>query len=246
MKKRFKIIFIAILTLITILSFMAFGCSGCIPDQDQRYVVSIQNAGNADGEKSFLITYSDGTTSTFTVKDGQDANDVTIDEIYEKYCEEVANVTFAEFLHVYFANVNLPNDDYSKQIATSLLSSLKIYSETYEGTTGNYSKSVGQGSGVVYKITDKYVYALTNYHVVFNKNATKAITGKQTANKIVGYLYGSESQPLNSNTVDKYACPIYDYGKNAIEFTYVGGAVEYDGVVSPLTNEVQQQTGFIY
>lgn len=26
----------------------------------------------------------------------------------------------------------------------------------------------------------------------------------------------------------------------------IGGAVEYDGVVSPLTNEVQQQTGFIY
>lgn len=229
MNKRLKIFFIAILALITILSFTAFGCSGCIPEQESRYVVSIQNAGNnSDGQKSFLVTYNDGTTSTFTVKDGVDGDSVTIDEIYDKYCEEVANITFGEFLHIYFDNVTLPNDDYSKEVATALLSSLKIYAETYEGTSGNYSKSLAQGSGVVYKITDKYVYVITNYHVVFNKNATTAITAKQTAHKIVGYLYGSEGVPLTTNTVDKYACPIYNYGANGIDFTYVGGSIEYD------------------
>ena len=131
-------------------------------------------------------------------------------------------------MHIYFNDVDLPNDDYSKQTATALLSSLKIYAETYEGTTGKYSKALSGGSAVIYKITDDEVYAITNYHVVFNKNATTAITAKQTAHKIAGYIYGSVDTPLKTNTVDAYACPIYNYGANAIDFTYVGGSIEQD------------------
>ena len=230
-RKSFIILFTVFCMCCVLLIPLCFaGCS------NETYITKIEKTDTVGLVDYYTITYSDGTTSTFTItngedgSDGQDAENVTIDDIYEKYKEVYGeDLSYADFLKEY---LSVSVDD-SQVINYCLQSSLKIYSEFY--VTG-YSQtwppqltdtvSMSGGSGVIYKMNDDYTYVVTNYHVIYNQDANDE-NGSKFARRIVGYLYGSESSPVESGT-DNNGYPNYDYGDYGIEFELVGGSIEYD------------------
>ena len=243
MKNKFaKIMCLALIAIVMPCCILFAGCStGTVAVKDITYT---RTEGLSD---IYTITYTDGTTSEFRVKngadgakgeDGKDAQNVTITEIFEKYKETHANATYEEFLKEY---LSFENNEKTKVINECLLSSFILYSEFKVSEvmqTGFYttqtvsSVSRSGGSGVLYKIDDDYAYIITNYHVVYSSKANADNNGN-LAYRVVGYLYGSEGAndvitDETGNKVLKDGYPQYDYGKYGIEFEYVGGSVEKD------------------
>ncbi|MBO5102606.1 MAG: trypsin-like peptidase domain-containing protein [Clostridia bacterium] len=203
-------------------------------------IVSIEKTDTVGLVDTYTISYSDGTTSTFTVTNGKDGSDgkdgkdgsssvVSITEVYEKYKTETGNnISYEEFLNEYLV---LNDDSTCKVINKCLLSSVKLYVESYQTTTdfwGNETKSTAMsaGSGVIYEIRDDYTYVVTNYHVVYNHNAN-ADNGSKIG-RAYGYLYGSESVPVKDTQNSTSTYTAYDYGKLGIAFEYIGGSLEKD------------------
>lgn len=256
MKQLSKFIFFILIM------FILIGFSGCSSQmQNTLYVTSIeQTIGNQ--ENIYTVYYSDGTTSTFTVSNGSEKNeetDVTIDDLYEKYVIEYGDISYSDFLELYFSNKDILNMDNSYAIAKCLLSSLKIYSEFIETTTINirpgqtYTSSdtvLSTGSGVIWSIDedeDGYTYLVTNYHVVYDASAdTSKNGGVKTARKMHCYLYGSESSPVGTNETDSEGYTVYDYGSYAVECEYVGGSITSDiAVLRTKTSSLKEINPYI-
>ena len=243
MKNKFaKIMCLALIAIVMPCCILFAGCStDLVAVKDISYT---RTEGLSD---IYTITYTNGTTSEFRVKngadgakgeDGKDAQNVTITEIFEKYKETHAGATYEEFLKEY---LSFENNEKTKVINECLLSSFILYSEfkTTEavhtgflstGTINSVSRS--GGSGILYRLDNDYAYIITNYHVVYNSKANADNNGK-LAYRIVGYLYGSEGAngvvtDENGNEVLKDGYQQYNYGKYGIEFEFVGGSAEKD------------------
>ena len=225
--KIFSLIFVLCIVLLFPLCFAGCGTNNTV------YITDIEKTQTVGLVDYYTIYYSDGTTSSFTItngQDGQDADKVTINEIYEQYKEEYGDISYADFLKEYLTF----NTDYSQVINSCLLSSLKIYSEFYVTTLDISSfipqmidaTSISGGAGIIYKMDSDYTYVVTNYHVIYSSSAN-ADNGSNFARKIVGYLYGSEATPTASGTSEN-GYTTYDYGDYAIEFELVGGSIDYD------------------
>lgn len=251
----------ALLTLIAaaVLAFsllLATACSSSDPEQTEQtelteqteqtaiYVTSIEKTGTNGTDDIYTITYSDGTTSTFTVSNGSDGKDVSINDIYEQYKETTGtDICFADFLKQY---LTVSDQTTALAVNSCLLSSMKIYSEfvqtsqsfdPYYGVVSSSNTAISTGSAVIYSMAaDGYTYIVTNYHVVYNKNAdAEKNGGSKIARKIYGYLYGSENTPSTTDSdndnqadTDSDGYTLYDYGSYAIELEYVGGSVISD------------------
>ena len=217
------------------LLLLIFSCclvfTGC--GTTTNYVVSIQQTNSENNVDTYTITYSDGTTSTFTVTNGKDGQDVSIMDIYENYKEIYGSgLTYAEFLEKY---LNIEQADNSLVINKCLQSSLKIYSEFTQTVTTSIwpyqtvsnQVAIYSGSGVIYKIDEDYTYIITNYHVIYNSNAN-ADNGSNFARKVYVYLYGSEFEPVATSETDNLGYTVYNYGTYGVKCELVGGSVEND------------------
>lgn len=217
------------------LLLLIFSCclvfTGC--GTTTNYVVSIQQTNSENNVDTYTITYSDGTTSTFTVTNGKDGQDVSIMDIYENYKEIYGSeLTYAEFLEKY---LNIEQADNSLVINKCLQSSLKIYSEFTQTVTTSIwpyqtvsnQVAIYSGSGVIYKIDEDYTYIITNYHVIYNSNAN-ADNGSNFARKVYVYLYGSEFEPVATSETDSLGYTVYNYGTYGVKCELVGGSVEND------------------
>lgn len=217
------------------------GCSDSVAVKNIEYT---STNGLVD---TYTITYTDGTTSTFQVKngangangkDGKDAADVTVDDLFNEYLTLHPDATYDDFLHEYLTYENI---DKTRVTNECLLSSMILYSEfkttetvqtSFWTTATNDTVSRSGGSGVIYKIEDDYTYIITNYHVVYSSSVNADNNGN-IAYRVVGYLYGSEGansvvKDTNGNNVLKDGYPQYDYGKYGIELEYIGGSGEKD------------------
>lgn len=241
----------------------ALAMSGCA---SQNYVTSIAKTGTDGTQDIYTITYSDGSTDTFTVtngKDGQDGEDADINAIYEAYKELTGkDVTFEEFLAEYLST----NSDMSTVIGSSLQSVAKIYAEFVETETvvsgGSIFRpqyttrsaiAVATGAAVIYQMdenADGYTYFVTDYHVIYDNKADASrnnADGTKIARSIHAYLYGSEGAPsaVDANgdgyaDTDENGYAVYDYGDQAIELEYVGGTITYDiAVLRARTSDVK-------
>ena len=228
-RKKIFLSIIAIILIVFCSQIVTLGCSV----KENLSIVSIEKTSSVGLVDTYTILYSDGTTYQFTItngKNGEDADKVTIQEIYQYYVEKYGEISYSDFLLDY---LQLSTDN-SLVINECLLSSMKVYTEfnvTSSSGWGPYQNtskavSVQCGSAVVYKMFEDITYIVTNYHVVFNKNANSD-NGGQIAKKIVGYLYGSEGNPADTGTKEN-GYTIYDYGQYGIELTYCGGSIEYD------------------
>lgn len=232
-------IIVVVLTAVLCFSllFFAVGCSGGT-QTEQPYIVSFEKTGFDETKDIYTITYSDGTTTQFTVTNGADGDDLSIAEIWKAYTAQTdESLSLAEFIEQY---LNLTTD-YSAIVSESLFSCVSVYAEFVEtqtisggffpgGMGGITSSQVVQsgGSGVIYKIDQNSVYILTNYHVVYDSAADEDKNGgSKIGRNIFCYLYGSESTPvLAGYGEDGYYQ--YEYGDYAINCEYIGGSRESD------------------
>lgn len=180
MKKRTGItIFIS--TLILILSI--FALSSCFS------VDPLTVAGTRVNEMGeVIITYSDGSEVNIGVVGGGDSTSYTI------------NTGDGGIAHAA-----------SRGIASAVSVSAKFKVNSYGGYFGGAgtSTSEARGSGVIYKLdkNDGSAFIITNYHVIYDQNAT---TPNGISDSIKVFTYGSES--------DEYAIPA----------EFIGGSMYYD------------------
>ena len=197
-------------------------------------ISAIEKSGSVGLVDYYTITYTDGTTSQFTVtngKDGADAQEVTAEDVYATY-KQVYNddeLTFAQFCDRYLS----VNDNSAAALNACLRSCLKVYSVFSERTYtyGPVKPACYCGSGVVYKMEEDFTYFVTNYHVVYDYSA---VGSTKISTEISAYMYGSESAPdLNS------AGTAYEYDDYAISCQYIGGSIDYDvAVIRAKTEDV--------
>lgn len=135
MKKYYGRIFIFLM--VALLSCALFLCSCSATTTEQVYILSIGQTGSNGLEDIYTITYSDGTTDTFTVTNGRDGSDgedctdgtaITILDVYEQYKQYVGSdeLTLEEFLSEY---LSFSDETTALAIQKNLLSVMKIYSE---------------------------------------------------------------------------------------------------------------------
>lgn len=224
-----------LLIMISVLLFSGVVLLSCmIANEKTVSVVSIQKTDSTGLEDVYTISYSNGTTSQFTItngKDGEAGQMPTILDIYNEYKNQYgSDISYADFIKAYVG----VSADNSVVINQSLLSCMKVYSEfkvTQVSGFGYYQQSVRNisiscGSAVIYRIDDDFTYIITNYHVVYSSSAN-AENGSNIAYKINGYVYGSEGAPQNSGNTDN-GYPVYTYDAYAIPLTYVGGSINHD------------------
>ena len=228
-----------ILTTLSISIIMIFTLSSCI--YASKSVVSIAKTDTIGLRDIYTITYSDGTTSTFEItngKDGQDANDITVDMLFEKYLELYPDATYKDFVNDVLDGTPQNNID---AINKSLLSSAIIYAEFTEATSENffnttYDTTFHIGSSIIYKIDEEYTYFITNYHIVYEQSSLET---NKLSKKLTCYLYGSLGGPSKTESTDSSGCTIYDYGTYGITCELVGGSITYDiAIIKAKTTDV--------
>lgn len=219
MKKRIIASFVAAAAL----SLGVF--SGCVLNTVS--VTSIEKSSSVGLVDYYTITYSNGTTSQFTVTNGKDGADgtnaqsVTVQDVYETYKQVYRDedMTFKEFCEK-FLSVETGGTSALNSVLRSCMKVYTAFHESYSSILSMYC-----GSAVVYKMDEDYTYILTNYHVVYD---SKAYGSNKISTEISAYLYGSESSPKpnrESNPTE------FTYDEYAIECEYIGGAISYDVAV---------------
>ena len=218
--KNFK----KILLIVLILPFM-FLLSACALLDDSVYVTDIQQGATIDGKTTYTIYYSNGTTSLFSVNDGEDGidgKDLTIESIKE-YCLE-NKIDFESFLKEYLTIVQ-KNKTVQDAANIAIQSAVTVWSEFPKHSGSIKSNQLGCGAGIIYKIEENYSYILTNYHVVYFSDCD---TDDSIAQKITIYQYGTSEDVYKTDSVDEHGYPLYLYDDGAVEAEYIGGTMTYD------------------
>ncbi len=152
---------------------------------------------------------------------GEDGEDLNIYDLYDAVKKEGYEGSFSQFIKDYFS-VNVQENNDTEMLAKNLSSVVGVYAGFgvtkksgygyYQQNTTEYSTSAG--SGVVIALNKEAGNALivTNYHVVYNKDADDKIS-----TNVCLYPYGA----LNRFSAEKG-------DENGITATYVGGAMDYD------------------
>lgn len=243
---KFKKILVCFTLAVTLLLASVF--SGCNLSSAKE-IKSIEKTSTVGLVDTYTITYSNGTTYTFEItngKDGEDAQNLSVEELYEAYISQNPDADFDDFLQ----SIATINPDTTLSVSNKALrSAMKVYSEFTEayryggGFWGqqqhvSYETAVYCGSAVVYLIESDYTYMITNYHVLYDEDAA---TQSKLAEKIVCYLYGSESEPVETKQTTSSGATVYDYGDYGIECEYVGGAITLDlAVIKASTADVKK------
>lgn len=207
---------------VTALAFA--GCTGA------KGISSIEKTSTVGLKDIYTITYTDGSTSQFTVTNGSnaDANNITINDIYEEYKNQYGDISFSGFLDKY---LNAETDS-AAIVQVCLKSCVSVYCE-FTTTTTKYdffgrpigtetTPSLQIGSGIIYKMDSDYSYIITNYHVVYGENTNEDISEITHV-----YLYGSQSAPY----AESASATSYSYDEYAIACDYVGGSIDHDVAV---------------
>lgn len=239
--KKIKTFLFSLLILPCLLVFSACDANNAVVAVN-TYILSIEKTSTEGLTDTYTITYSDGSTSTFTItngKDGEngrngaDAPQITLAQAYESAVEHGFSGTYLEFLKEY-----LKTDAADREVAATnlgLMSAVSVslsyeYESTYQYIdyrTGQI-KSVTQtetasqaGSGVIYKIdkTTGNAYVITNYHVVYGSYKGQVIENVKLN------LYGHQTNA------------------EAIDAVYIGGSMTYDIAVLKVTNCDLLKTG---
>ena len=201
--------------------------SGCV--FQSRDVASIEKTGSFGNADYFTITYTDGTTSTYTltneeeVNQGGDIPKITVEELYEFYKQTDPDMTREEFIEKFLnlENVNPPQGDNTNSLSSLFRSGMIIYTVFNESSTSKQESSF-TGSGVLYRMQVDYSYILTNYHMVYD---AKSITEDKIFTKAFAYMYGSEYAPIRSESGELVIASDDNF---ALTCEYVGGAADCD------------------
>ncbi|MGN1103246.1 MAG: S1C family serine protease [Candidatus Coproplasma sp.] len=219
-------------TLLTFaVSLMSF--SGCLVKT--RDVVSIEKTGSFGTADYFTITYTDGTTSTYTLtneeevdneggtdKEGEVAK-ITVEDLYEFYKQTDPDMTREEFIEKFLnlENVDSSRDDDTNSLSSLFRSGMKIYT-AFQVNSMSTQESIYTGSGVLYKMEVDYSYILTNYHMIYNSNS---VAEDKIFTKAYAYMYGSRYAPVTTDSGELVLASDDNFG---LTCEYVGGSAECD------------------
>ncbi len=216
--KKLKVFLIALLALPCVLF------SGCSLLDTEAYVTGIEKTSTIGNSDVYTISYSDGTTSKFTVENGEDGEDVQIEAIFNAcvargmYTDD--NDGFKAFLADYMS-IEINDTTETQAINKAMMSAVEVYSQfnVTPSWNGASSYALGCGAGVIYKMENDYSYIITNYHVVYDDECTNS-DGISTDISI--YQYGADVS-ISKNTNGSYAL-----AGDSISCIYIGGALKYD------------------
>lgn len=218
--KHFKKILLVLLIIpcVFILNACSFG-------NKQIYVTGIEQTSVVGTKTTYTVHYSNGTTSLFSVnngENGEDGNDLTLASI-RAYCD-ANQINFESFLTEYFTIVNQTAPTVQDASNKALQSAVTIYCEHPIITAYSKDTQIACGAGVIYQMGEDYSYIVTNYHVIYSNDSTE-ITN--IAKKITIFQYGT-SEIIQETDLTNNGYPVYSYGDGAIEATYAGGSLTYD------------------
>ena len=240
-KKTLKTAICALLVSVT-----AIGFSACNLEAKSAYDIAVSQG--FQGTEAEWIASLKGS-------DGKDAADISIDDIYESWKEKEGNEnkSFNEFLQEYL-QVEYNENNNTQQIATNLTSAVSIYCgfcvEQYDEwkiPPRAFKWGMSAGSGVIYQMDENgNAYILTNYHVVYNKDAKTPSyvdpvydngDGLVDDSHIFVYLYGAvggnyiKGTTKTDSSGDTIQIGYTDTSGSAVKASYVGGSMLYDVAV---------------
>ena len=190
-------------------------------------IVSIQKGESNGIYDTYILKYSNGKSDTITIKNGENGEDLSLQELYEAtkiakgYGDEY---TMLDFIDEYLS-LSIEEKDESKAYLGAL-STVAVYSTfpTYVDLTAKKAYGVSIGSGVIYQTagdSDNF-YIITNYHVLYNKNSLRS---DKMSEKYTCFLFGSNVEVNATQITGGYSV---SYGSDAIDCAYVGGSMEND------------------
>lgn len=199
-------------------------------------IVGITKGSSNGIYDTYIIRYSNGKTDSFVIKNGEDAESISIDDLYiatktaKGYGDEY---TLLDFIKEYLS-LSLEEKDETKAYLGAL-STVEVYCE-YTTSVLNNGKGLNMGAGVIYQPageSDNY-YIITNYHVVYSSESKSS---DKIATQFNCFLYGSNVEI----TTQKLSLGGYSitYGADAIKCSYVGGSVENDIAVLKVNEPVK-------
>lgn len=212
MNNKFKkiLIFLLILPIMLI-------CSACV-NTPNIYITSVEKTGSNLNYDTYTITYNNGSTYNFSVKNGTDGangengNDLQILDVYNEAVNQGFTGNFLDFLETYLS-AEVPSSE-TQVINNALFSTVSIFCKFTSLEGDAYSSA---GSGIFYSLdkTTGSAYVVTNYHVVYNGSSA---TENKISDDIGVYLYGNQ------------------YTDYTIPASYVGGTMDYDLAVLKIEN----------
>lgn len=208
MKKSFKILVCLILS-----SVVLFSVTACMPvvRGKSAYEIAVDHGFSGTEEEWLLSLQGERGSSGIDGKDGKDGvnfNDgYTVIDLYNEMVESGNfDGTVDDFIKKYFSSSE-GLQEAENEIVNKLFFSVCSIVCTFDGQT-----SSSAGAGVIYSVDKEKGDALilTNYHVVYNENATTAKSA--IADEIYIFAYGGEyiANPLTCTA------------------TYEGGTTTYD------------------
>lgn len=145
---------------------------------------------------------------------GEKGETIDLVEVYEALTKRgEIDCSFLEFVQTYL-NVNLAKNN-KEVIAKALMSTVLVVASAYPKEKWDENSSGQTGAGVIYKLDKDNgdAFIITNYHVVFDSDDTKAVI-----NNLYVYFYGKQ---------------LVDYLTSA---EFVGGSATYDIAVLKISN----------
>ncbi|MGN0807518.1 MAG: S1C family serine protease [Candidatus Coproplasma sp.] len=214
MKKKFVV---SLLLAVTLLLSTLCGCAS-----SAKSIVSIVKTDSIGFTDYYTITYTDGSTSVYTITNNNYGSLFTVDELYEFYKQSDPDITREEFIEKFLKAENGSSSQDNLTALSSLFrSGMKIYSVFNESSDSTYESNF-TGSGVIYKIESDYAYILTNYHMIYDD---AAVTEDKTAKKVFAYMYGSNYAPVRTTSGELVIASDDNFG---LTCEYVGGSAECD------------------
>lgn len=213
------------------------GCAFNVDNDKNVYVTDIQFSRQLGNATEYIITYSNGTFSTFQVlngtngEDGKDGANANLKDIFNELVElnkyEDTDAGYLKFLEDYLSIES--STDIQIPVAKSLQSAVNVLVEipvtTIENSYTVNKINLGGGAGVIYKMNEDFSYIITNMHVVYEETSD---TENKIARKITIFQYGTDYSFTETTERDKDGYPIISYGAGAIDCEYVGGSLTYD------------------
>ncbi|MBE7074907.1 MAG: trypsin-like serine protease [Clostridiales bacterium] len=201
-------------------------------------IVGIEKSSVDGVYDTYIITYSNGKTDSLTIKNGEDAQDITINDLYlatKTALGKGDEYTMLDFINDYLSFTVQEKDEAKAYVGA--LSTVEVYSEFpmhLDYISHKTSNEMAAGAGVIYKpegSAENEYYIITNYHVVCDGNS---LTENNLATKVTCFLYGSNVEIYETSV--SFGGYSYTYGADAINCQLVGGSINYDIAVLKVSN----------
>ena len=260
MKKRLALS-IVVIALVAVMALALVGCGDTLVAQNglSAYELAVKNgfvgteaewlASLSQGQSAYDVAVKNGFVGTeaewleslkgLNGRDGKDADDLTITDIYQAAVAQGYTGSFLDFVGEYLdenAQDLLTTEVIANRSVLSVVSVYANFTQTvtygggwYWGSGSTQTRTQGYasaGSGVIYSL-DKQAgdaYIITNYHVVYDSNSN---TSDHVSDDIFLTLYGNHYLTKDN---DGHVASIY-----AIPATYIGGSMTYDIAVLKVT-----------